>query len=826
MMKFYPDNYGLPKRLLSLFLSGFFVSQALVASPDETPAGSSPIGKDVNSNGIGRAKIMGACNNPTDAGTLFLFVNSGAIPFDPDWINGTFPSGENGTLEYKWQSSETSGTAGFADIAGATGQDYNPGSLTKTTWFRRLAKVTCQADWTGAAVSNVLQVTVVTSVTWNGFFSDIWSESRNWTPNITPTSALDVVIPASSSTNYEPKLDWFATSTGPLFIKNLELQTGAKLNLDQYDISVTGQVANNGTIEGQFPIYSYGILIMKGSAAQTITGTGSIRNLQIDNSAGVQIAAGAGNMQSLMRSLKLTTGNLTTNGNLTLKSDLQLVLGARIEPHTTSTTISGTVIVERYITSGGSGRLNQWRCLGFPYNHPVSLSSLSGFSIDYASGSRSVMIYNEGADNGVYGASNSTRNAGYQSFTSSSDIIPTGRGIMAWLYGNSGGPAPASGSFTTDIIIQSSGTLNEDGNDVTLPVTYTSSNTNKGWNLVANPFVGNISWASPDIIKTNIDASIYRWEPGSQSWTVHNGISGTYMFGEVIESGGSFFVLANAPNPVLKIPQIAKTPQAPSSTTFSRIPRPQSGGQRTPSSVRPAGIRLSVKGQGNPLPETVYLDLSREDATPGFDHQYDAVSMGRTSGAGISIRDREQNGYAMQYDAPISETGIGQRHYALQVTSPSPGATTLEVWSDGAWNPFNTVSLIDTKEGKTILMKDGKLTYPFTMDGTKTADRFKLMINQVRLGDDGVSPQSEVKLLGNPVTISRLDLLITHPTSKPASWRILSMDGKEMGRGRFDANQTGIQYRILMPAVRNTGTYVINIEMDNGEKKSIQFIRQ
>jgi hypothetical protein len=32
--------------------------------------------------------------------------------------------------------------------------------LTATTWYRRLARVSCSADWTGAVISNVLVVTV------------------------------------------------------------------------------------------------------------------------------------------------------------------------------------------------------------------------------------------------------------------------------------------------------------------------------------------------------------------------------------------------------------------------------------------------------------------------------------------------------------------------------------------------------------------------------------------------------------------------------------------------------------------------------------------
>ncbi len=68
---------------------------------------------------------------------------------DPSEIgSSTAASGGVGTIEYQWQSSTTSSTAGFTDISGAISASYNPPSgLTINTWYRRNAKTSCYTEW-------------------------------------------------------------------------------------------------------------------------------------------------------------------------------------------------------------------------------------------------------------------------------------------------------------------------------------------------------------------------------------------------------------------------------------------------------------------------------------------------------------------------------------------------------------------------------------------------------------------------------------------------------------------------------------------------------
>ncbi|MCX6252572.1 MAG: hypothetical protein NTX61_17695 [Bacteroidetes bacterium] len=104
------------------------------------------------------------CVNPANGGTIG-YDQSGCGNFTPNNItNLTFPNGQTGILEYKWQVSTTGPLTGFSDIPGTNTAGYAPGTITQSTWYRRLARVDCMTDWSGAVTSNTLEMTVVTPV--------------------------------------------------------------------------------------------------------------------------------------------------------------------------------------------------------------------------------------------------------------------------------------------------------------------------------------------------------------------------------------------------------------------------------------------------------------------------------------------------------------------------------------------------------------------------------------------------------------------------------------------------------------------------------------
>jgi hypothetical protein len=589
--------------------------------------------------------------------------------------------------------------------------------------------------------------------------------------------------------------------------------TGERIFVTAADeLHVQENLENSGTIDR---------ITLSGSAAHSISGTGSIFHLKVNKTTNpATISSGR---QSIISTLDLTAGTLDAGaGLLRLKS---LSTGtAQVLRHTGVGTgnIIGTVQVERYMASG---KKQQWRLLGFPYSTSVQISSLQGMGMEFSPGVQTIMYFKESDDNAVYG-NGGTRNNGYKTYTSTLDYITAGTGVAAWVFAPTGTTAQSGGNLTDSVTLVSSGTLQEDGSAVVYNLSFSSElpDGKRGWNLVANPFASPVNWTG--VTRNNIGGTIYRWDPIATDWTTHNGTDGTGSATDaIIESGTSFFVIASAASPMLTFPQTAKTTSNAIFTHLSKAPfRLDIPGERIPAAVKGLGIRVAARGPGNPFPSDVYVDLSKSDASPAFDPAYDAVSMGRTSGVGLSIAGTGDRQYAMQYDRPITSTGSEKRYYPINISSPAKGVVNMTLKTEGAWNPLNSVALIDKKEGKTLLMKGGQLTHGFTLDELKSEGRFILAINHVKLSADGQSPAFEVKALGNPVTTSVIDLLVTHPTASAKRWRVVDAMGRETGMGVF-ASDAGIQHRLTVPGMRNPGAYVVQVEMDNGETQHVRILK-
>ncbi len=114
----------------------------------------SGIRSDVGAHEFKGAQVV--FNGGTIASSQFLCTGNAPVAF----TSLTVPVGYSGSLEYKWQISTSGASGGFSDIAGSNTPVYAPGVLASTTWYRRLAKVTSMTDWTNAAISNVVSITI------------------------------------------------------------------------------------------------------------------------------------------------------------------------------------------------------------------------------------------------------------------------------------------------------------------------------------------------------------------------------------------------------------------------------------------------------------------------------------------------------------------------------------------------------------------------------------------------------------------------------------------------------------------------------------------
>ena len=90
----------------------------------------------------------------------------------------------------------------------------------------------------------------------------------------------------------------------------------------------------------------------------------------------------------------------------------------------------------------------------------------------------------------------------------------------------------------------------------------------------------------------------------------------------------------------------------------------------------------------------------------------------------------------------------------------------------------------------------------------------------------GGVPGKQLRLLGNPVTTERIDLLLAHPTAKPKCWELSSMQGAKVAEGRFEPTEGNVQYGLQAPGMRASGVYVLRVELDNGEVQTVQVMRK
>ncbi len=85
----------------------------------------------------------------------------------PVALTGTTATGGDGTTyAYQWQRSTVSALAGFSNITGATSTGFAPGSLTNTTWYRRLVS-SGSCSGVAANTSAVAQIIVLSPIAAN-----------------------------------------------------------------------------------------------------------------------------------------------------------------------------------------------------------------------------------------------------------------------------------------------------------------------------------------------------------------------------------------------------------------------------------------------------------------------------------------------------------------------------------------------------------------------------------------------------------------------------------------------------------------------------------
>jgi gliding motility-associated-like protein len=126
---------------------------------------------------VRRLVDAGGCNNSSNIVTYVVEPNIGnnvingsqtlCGPGTPQQITGSVPTGGNSNYSYQWQSA--SALAGpYSNILGANGQNYNPPSISSTTYYKRVVSGgVCAAN-----TSNAVTITIEPVITGNTIGAD------------------------------------------------------------------------------------------------------------------------------------------------------------------------------------------------------------------------------------------------------------------------------------------------------------------------------------------------------------------------------------------------------------------------------------------------------------------------------------------------------------------------------------------------------------------------------------------------------------------------------------------------------------------------------
>lgn len=507
------------------------------------------------------------------------------------------------------------------------------------------------------------------------------------------------------------------------------------------DLSVTGDFSSastsgidlNGktlTLGGNITFPTQASNALRGSSASriVINGSGNINN-------SLRINSTSNTLQSLVlnRSAALTM----TNTNLNITDSLSVLSGTLntsdfITLKSTSTlkgrigrvggVINGDVTVETFIPGTSTG----WANLGVTGVSGQNVKSWDTYST--SSGADGVPMTCNGCDYdenslGSYFVSiqDWTEATGTYSDMVSTDNLTPGKGY--WVYVGTGL------SSTSDLKLVNSGPPVTGTVGVTL--TSAGTGTNKGFNLVANPYASPISWAkvlAASVLSTSINNAIYVWNAdlnaGSGGYAEYVGgtstPSGISGISDIIPAGQGFYVETPLIGALLVFNENSKMTN---NTGSNPLLRPA-----TPSSIGKI-LRLKLNGSYTDWDEAVFR--IHDDATSVFDGNWDARKILQSPGyVGYP-------GPYSHYTTISSKDGLGE-DYSINSIPPLTQSVSIPVMVRGMATGNYTITATEYADINDCIMIKDKLTnvtqdlkmgsYVFSLNDTTMAPRFELIL--------------------------------------------------------------------------------------------------
>lgn len=314
-----------------------------------------------------RAIVTGACGVRT-SDTVNLTV-SGPITITgqptPTTVNTCAGSTVNismtatGAATYQWQIDVGSGYVNIPNGNAANLSITNVPATYNNGTIRCVLTNACNTSF-----SNTTAITVQTPGLWSGVTSTAWNTASNWGCSAVPTSATDVVIPATA-------INMPLATTG-VSMRSLTINPSATINLTGAGaLNIFGNLTNDGTISGTAAWINF-----VGTSAQTMNG-GSYNKVNVNNAAGLTLTAPL----TIVDTLQLSNGLVTLgSSNLTLSATGR-ILGNTAAKYI-ATDGNGSLVINNIGTGGRTGAVLFPVGTATNYN-PVTLTNI-GIADNYS----------------------------------------------------------------------------------------------------------------------------------------------------------------------------------------------------------------------------------------------------------------------------------------------------------------------------------------------------------------------------------------------------------------------------------------------------------
>ena len=614
-----------------------------------------------------------------------------------------------------------------------------------------------------------------------------WERASNWSCGFVPGDTTDVTIP--SGTTYSPLI----STTRIVYTRNLTVASGASISADvDAFLYVKGNLSNGGTFMGD------GNLSLFGSSAQTITGIGNVSNFELNNSTGATINTGA--RMTIVKSITMTAGTLTTHDSLTLASDASGT--ARVAPITFGSSISGNVKVMQYIP----GNYRRYRFWSHPFTSSISLSQVQQYmDITGQGGSANGFTTTSSNNPSCYrydptvGNSSLSSDPGWRPFTkinalaADSNIFHRYQGIRLFYRGAKGQGL----GFITNIVdpntIGMVGALNQGDQTVAL---VKGGGANQDYNMVGNPYaspvdIGTVCYNAKTDGKV-VGPAFYVWDPflgaGGQFRAITIGVGaaspyylqGNSCFQVRVANDGDALTFSESNKGVSSTHNLLKTsPDDVSLVIYDADYNPWD--------------MLSVK--------------FNETATVNEDNDFDAAKL---QGGDLNFYTLSADGKKLAIDArPFAEDGV----VALGINTQFNKEYIIK--SESVVTPGNSPVYLHDKLMNKYVQLDKGTEYRFMVDNntaTQGEQRFEL---SMKPGSAQIAA-TKITLSPNPAT-DAVTIAYSSASADNVSIRVLDVTGVSV----YNRNCGVMQSGNINISLKDLSSGIYMVEITSGTNKSV-----